>query len=97
MDTIPVFPTSPQYEIMNCKDTHDTISQYLHSQELLELITSIQIPTCHCYLSICFKNRETMETYCEEDHIIGDTITITFKPDYQRETQIRTYLSISQM
>lgn len=29
-----------------------------------------------------------METYCEEDHIITDTITITFKPDYQRKTQI---------
>lgn len=29
-----------------------------------------------------------METYCEEDHIITDTITITFKADYQRKTQI---------
>ena len=66
---------------------HDIISQYLFSQKLSELITYVKITACHSYLS-GFKTRQAMETFCEEDHLITENITITFKPDYERTIKI---------
>ena len=38
------------------------------------LITFIQISTCHRCTSISFKDRETMETFSKEEHFITETI-----------------------
>ena len=87
MNEIPVLPTSPQYVEMK-NGSHDTIAQYLYSQEILEFITCRKISTCHCYLPFCFKNRQIVETFCEEDSNIAKTITVTFRTDYQRKIRI---------
>ena len=50
--------------------THEVISEYPHSLELLIHITCIQIWTCHRYVSICFKDRDIMENFCGEEHFI---------------------------
>lgn len=67
--------------------THEIIAEYPHSLELLTRITCIQISTCHEYVSICFKDRNTMETFCEEEHFI-QTEPMTFIPDYQKRIRI---------
>lgn len=67
--------------------THEIIAEYPHSLELLTRITCIQIATCHEHVSICFKDRNTMETFCEEEHFI-QTEPMTFIPDYQNRIRI---------
>ena len=57
--------------------THETIAEYLHSQELPTHITCIQISTCHKYILICFNDRDIRENFCEEEHFISNDI-ITF-------------------
>ena len=44
--------------------------------------------TCYRYISICFKDQETMETFCEEEHHITETIKMNFIPDYHRKIRI---------
>lgn len=67
--------------------THEVITEYLYYQELLPHITCIQISLCHKYLSICFKDRDTMETFCKEEHFIISEPFI-FTPDYQKKKRI---------
>ena len=67
--------------------TQETIVEYLHSQELLIHIRCIQISTCHKYVSICFKDRDIMENFCEEEHVIFNDL-ITFTPEYQKKIRI---------
>ena len=67
--------------------THATIADYLHSINLLENITSIQISTCYRYLSICFQNRELMEEFSLNEHNIIE-YTITFYQDYEKKIRI---------
>ena len=67
--------------------THELIAEYLHSLELLIHITCIQISTCHRYLSICFKERDTMDTFCKEEHYIKNNFII-FTPGYQEKIRI---------
>ena len=73
--------------------THTTIAEYLHSINVLENITCIQISTCYRYLSICFQNRNLMAEFCQNEHDIIE-YTITFYQDYQKrlELALRTYL-----
>ena len=66
---------------------HETIAEYLHSINILENITCIQISTCHGYLSICFQNRDIMKESCQNEHIIIE-YTITFNSDYQKKIRI---------
>ena len=51
--------------------THEDIAEYLRSIELLIHITCIQISTCRRYISICFKDRDIMENFCEGEHFIN--------------------------
>ena len=67
--------------------THELIAEYLYSLELLIHITCIQILTCHRYLSIFFKERDTMDTFCKEEHYIKNN-SIIFTPDYQEKIRI---------
>ena len=64
--------------------THEIIAEYLHFQELLINITCIQISTYYRYVSICVKDRDIMENFCEEKHFIMND-SITFTQDYQKK------------
>ena len=59
----------------------------MHSINLLTHITCIQISTCHRYVSICFKDRDTMETFCQDEHYIWNNIQL-FIPDYREKIRI---------
>lgn len=58
------------------KITHTKIAENLHE------IHTIQIPTCHKYVSLCFDTREIPLKFVNTDHLQLPDIYITFKPDY---------------
>ena len=66
---------------------HELIAEYLHSLELQIHITCIQISTSHRYISICLKDRDTMGTFCKEEHYIKND-SVVFTPDYQKKIRI---------
>ena len=75
--------TQDYYEI-----NHITVAEMLYEENLLHEIDTIQISTCHRYISICFKTRELLLDFCEHEHtILTDTIAI-FIPDYYDRTRI---------
>ena len=67
--------------------THETISEYVQSINILENITCIQISTCRRYLSTFFQNSDIMCEFCQNEHNIIE-YTITFNPDYQKKIGI---------
>ena len=68
--------------------THTIIAEMLHEENLLHEIDTIQISTCHRYISVCFKTRELLLQFCEQEHTLLSDIHITFTPDYYDRTRI---------
>ena len=67
---------------------HTTVAEMLYEENLLHEIDTIQISTCHRYISICFKTRELLLDFCEHEHtILTDTIA-KFTPDYYDRNRI---------
>ena len=67
---------------------HTTVAEMLYEENLLHEIDTIQISTCHRYISICFKTRELLLDFCEQEHtLLTDTIAI-FTPDYYDRIRI---------
>ena len=60
---------------------HNTVAEMLYEENLLQEIDTIQISTCHRYISICFKTREQLLEFCENEHIILTDTLATFIPD----------------
>ena len=54
----------------------------LHEEDLLSETDTIQISTCHRYLSICFTRREILEGFCKSDHQTLSDIYVQFEPGY---------------
>ena len=75
MDTTLAHLTLPTYQIMNNQFDTQLLQNTLIQRNL---ITCIQISACHRYISVCFKDRDTMETFCEKNHLLTETINITF-------------------
>ena len=75
--------TSDYYQI-----NHTTVAEMLYEENLLHEIDTIQISTCHRYISLCFKTRELLLDFCEHEHtLLTDTIA-KFTPDYYDRTRI---------
>ena len=70
------------------KITHNTVAEMLHQEGVLPIIDTIQISTCHIYISICFQNREDLLLFCEQEHTLLPNITINFTPDYYDRIRI---------
>ena len=66
---------------------HSTVAEMLQEEGLLDEIDTIQISTCHRYISICFKSRQLLLEFCEKEHILQD-LSIQFIPDYYERTRI---------
>ena len=68
--------------------THNTIAAMLEQEDYLEEITTIQISTCHRFVSIWFTNREILETFCQNEHLLLSNTYTKFEPDYQTKIRI---------
>ena len=75
MDTTLAHLTLPTYQIMNNQFDTQLLQNALIQRNL---ITCIQISACHRYISVYFKDRDTMETFCEKNYLLTETINITF-------------------
>ena len=71
-----------------CNIIHTTIAAMLEKENYLEEITTIQISTRHRFASICFTNREILETFCQKEHLLLPNIYVKFEPDYQTRITI---------
>ena len=67
--------------------THSTVAEMLQEEDLLDEIDTTQISTCHRYISICFKSRQLLLEFCEQEHILQD-LSIQFISDYYERTRI---------
>ena len=67
---------------------HATVAEMLYEENLLHEIDTIQISTCHRYISICFKTRELLLEFCEHEHTILTDTLAKFTPDYYDRTRI---------
>ena len=67
---------------------HATVAEMLYEENLLHEIDTIQISTCHRYISICFKTRELLLEFCEHEHTILTDTLAKFTPDYYERTRI---------
>ena len=71
------------------KITHTKIAENLNETH------TIQIPTCHKYVSLCFDTREILLKFGNTDHLQLPDISITFEPDYYHKICISIeYISI---
>ena len=68
--------------------THTNIAEMLHEGNLLHEIDTIQICTCHTYISICFKTRKLLLKFCEHEHTLLSDTHVTFTPDYHDRIRI---------
>ena len=68
--------------------TYNTVAQMLAEELFIEEIRTIQITTCHRYISICFNTRDSPIIFCESQHEILPDTFIKFEPDYQEKTRI---------
>ena len=68
--------------------TRTAVAQMLSEENYLHDIDTIQISTCHRFISICFNSRQTKVTYCEEEHQILPDIPIKFRPDHSKIIRI---------
>ena len=68
--------------------THTTIAAMLEKENYLEEIIAIQISTCHRFASICFTNREILETFYQNEHLLLPNIYVKFETDYQTRIRI---------
>ena len=71
-----------------CNIIHTTIAAMLEKENYLEEITTIQIWTRHRFASICFTNREILETLCQKEHLLLPNIYVKFEPCYQTRITI---------
>ena len=67
---------------------HTTAAEMLYEENLLHETDTIQISTCHRYISICFKTRELLLDFCEHEHTILTDTVAKFTPDYCDRTRI---------
>ena len=54
---------------------------------ILHELYTIQISTCHRYASICFKTRELLLEFCQNEHLLHD-VPVLFLPDYHERIRI---------
>ena len=67
---------------------HATVAEMLYEENLLHEIDTIQISTCHRYISVCFKTRELLLDFCEHEHTILTDTLAKFTPDHYDRTRI---------
>ena len=68
--------------------THNTIAAMLEQEDYLEEITTIEISTCHRFASKWFTNREILETFCQNEHLLPPNTYVKFESDYQTKIRI---------
>ena len=62
--------------------THETIAEMLANEGYINNVHTIQISTCHRFVSICFDTRDTLIT------LLLPNIPITFQPDHYEKKRI---------
>ena len=62
--------------------TRTIVPQMLAEETYLQETHTIQISTCHKFISICFNTRHILLTFREKEHEILSDIYIKFEPDY---------------
>ena len=68
--------------------TRTIVAQMLFEENYLHDIDTIQISTCHRFISICFNSRQILLTYCEDEHQILPYLHIKFTPDHSEIIRI---------
>ena len=87
--------------------TRTIVAQMLFEENYLHDIDTIQISTCHRFISICFNSRQILLTSCEDEHQILPDLHIKFTADHSEiirisvenihielpDTEVKTFLS----
>ena len=60
----------------------------LYEEGLIDEIDTKQISTCHRYASICFKTRELLLEFCNNEHLLLPDTPVLFSPDYHERIRI---------
>ena len=60
----------------------------LYEEGLIDEIDTKQISTCHKYASICFKTRELLLEFCNNEHLLLPDTPVLFSPDYHERIRI---------
>lgn len=66
----------------NHEITHTTIVEMLTKEDNLNETHTIQISTCHRFVSICFDTREALLKFTNTDQYVLPHTPIIFKPEY---------------
>ena len=68
--------------------TQTTIAKMLDEEDILHEIDTIQISTFYRYASICFKTRELLLEFCNNEHLLLTDVPLLFSPDYHERIRI---------